>query len=76
MSHMQVRVSHTHAKREGVESCPQDRAGTLHAGITTTLHKLLFRHPLCHAQHDVEEEGELGKEGTCWVQLGWLVQPP
>lgn len=58
----------THAKRETTESCPQHGAGAPHAGIATTLHKIFLCHPPCHAQHNVEEEGELRREGTWWVQ--------
>lgn len=78
MGHLQVptTASLTHAQREGTESCPEHRAGTPHAGITTALHKILLRHPPGHAQHDVKEKGELGTEGTPWVLLGHLVQPP
>jgi len=54
----------THAKREGTQSCPQHGAGAPHAGVTTALQELLLCHPPGHAQHDVEEEGELGREGT------------
>lgn len=63
----------THAERESVESCPQHGAGTPHAGITATLHKLLLCHPSCHAQHDVEEEGELRREGTAATLLLWVL---
>lgn len=71
-----ITASLTHAQREGMESCPEHGSGSPHAGITTTLHKILLHCPPCHAQHDVKEKGELRTEGTTWVLPGHLEQPP
>lgn len=54
----------THAEGEGAERSPQHGAGAPGTGVAASLHKVLLRHPPRHAQHDVEEEGELGTEGT------------
>lgn len=58
----------THAEREGAERRPQHGAGAPRADVAAALHEVLLRHPPRHAQHDVEEEGELGTEGTPRVQ--------